>query len=395
MKLSQRITHLTGGSSDGWDVFYRARRMISEGHAVTELTIGEHDIRTDPSILNAMNLSAQQGHTGYAMVPGTDLLRDTVAARLQARTGVPTTRNNVLITPGGQSALFAAHVAVCDPGDVGLYLDPYYATFPGTIRAAGATAQSIQTTAEDGFQPRAEQIDAAADEAVSLLVNSPNNPTGVVYSRQTLTGIADVCRNRDLWLISDEVYDTQVWDGVHISPRTLPGMAERTLVVGSMSKSHAMTGSRCGWIVGPEDVITHLVNLATHTTYGVPGFIQDAASFALNAGIELEEEVATPFLRRRSLAIDILNAQSAVGLVPAQGAMYLMLDIRATGLSGEGFANALLDAHAIAVMPGESFGTAAAGHIRVAMTIDDERFAAALKTICDFAADLADKHAAE
>ncbi len=393
MKLSQRITHLTGGSSDGWDVFYRARRMISDGYAVTELTIGEHDIRTDPSILEAMDLSARQGHTGYAMVPGTDLLRDTVAARLQARTGVPTTRNNVLITPGGQSALFAAHVAVCDPGDVGLFLDPYYATYPGTIRGAGAVARAVQTTAEDTFQPRAEQIEAAVDGAVSLLINTPNNPTGVVYSRETLDDIATVCRNNDLWLISDEVYDTQVWDGEHISPRTLPNMAERTLVVGSMSKSHAMTGSRCGWVVGPEEVIGHLINLATHTTYGVPGFIQDAASFALNAGAELEEQIAAPFRRRRALAVGILEAQNTVGLIPAQGAMYLMLDIRATGLSGEGFANALLDTHAIAVMPGESFGSAAAGHVRVAMTIDDDRFATALNTICEFAADLADQHA--
>ena len=395
MKLSQRITHLTEGGGDGWDVFYRARRMIDDGHAVTELTIGEHDVRTSASILDAMDLSARQGHTGYAMVPGTDLLRDTVAARLQARTGVQTSRNNVLITPGGQSALFAAHVAVCDPGDVGLYLDPYYATYPGTIRGAGAIARSVRTSADDAFQPRAEQIAAAADGAVSLLINTPNNPTGAVYSRATLAGIASVCQTQDLWLISDEVYDTQVWDGAHISPRSLTGMVERTLVVGSMSKSHAMTGSRCGWVVGPEDVISHLINLATHTTYGVPGFIQDAASFALNAGNTLEDEIAAPFRRRRDLAIGILSAQNAVGLVPAQGAMYLMLDIRATGLSGTAFANALLDTHSIAVMPGESFGSAAAGHIRVAMTIEDDRFASALNTICAFAAGLADRHAAE
>ncbi len=395
MKLSNRITHLTGGGSDGWDVFYRARRMISEGHAVTELTIGEHDIRTDASILQAMDLSARSGHTGYAMVPGTDLLRDTVAARVQMRTGVPTSRNNVLITPGGQAALFAAHTAVCDPGDLGLYLDPYYATYPGTIRGAGAIARAVQTSADNAFQPRAEDIDAVADGAVSLLINSPNNPTGVVYSRETIENISELCTRRDLWLISDEVYDTQIWEGEHISPRALPGMVERTLVVGSMSKSHAMTGSRCGWIVGPEQVISHLINLATHTTYGVPGFVQDAASFALNAGTELEAEIAAPFRRRRALAKEILARQQTVGLVPAQGAMYLMLDVRATGLSGEEFANALLDQHAIAVMPGESFGRAAAGHIRVAMTVDDDRFASALQILCECAANLADQRAAE
>lgn len=394
MKLSHRITHLTGGGSDGWDVFYRARRMIAEGIAVTELSIGEHDIRTDPSILAAMNESATGGHTGYAMVPGTALLRDTIAARVQARTGVPTTRDNVLVTPGGQAALFAAHSATCDVGDTALYLDPFYATYPGTIRGVGAIAKAVQTRAEDAFQPRAADIDAAAEGAVSLLINSPNNPTGVVYSRATLEGVAGVCQDRNLWLISDEVYDTQIWEGEHISPRVLPGMAERTLVVGSMSKSHAMTGSRCGWIVGPEDAIAHLINLATHTTYGVPGFVQDAASFALNSGREMEEEIAAPFRRRRTQAMEILARQNTLGLIPAQGAMYLMLDVRSTGMSGEEFANALLDTHRIAVMPGESFGQAAAGHIRVAMTIDDDAFAAALQTLCEFAADISDRRLA-
>lgn len=389
MELSHRITHLTGGGSDGWDVFYRARRMIAAGEPVTELTIGEHDIRTHPAILDAMHAAAKAGHTGYAMVPGTDSLRDAVAARVQARTGVPTTRDNVLVTPGGQAALFAAHHAVCDEGDTALYVDPYYATYPGTIRGVGALPRPVMARPENAFQPDPAEIDEAAEGATSLLINSPNNPTGVVYSRRTLDGIAQVCRDRDLWLISDEVYDTQVWEGEHISPRALPGMTARTLVVGSMSKSHAMTGSRCGWIVGPEEAIAHLVTLATHTTYGVPGYIQDAAVFALEQGAPLEEEVAAPFRRRRALAREILAAQNTVVPVPSQGAMYLMLDIRETGLDGEGFANALLDAHRIAVMPGESFGAAAAGHVRVAMTIDDDAFGRALRTLCDFAAGLA------
>jgi arginine:pyruvate transaminase len=391
MQLSSRITGLLGGGSDGWGVFLRARQMIEQGTQVTELTIGEHDIRTAAPILQDMHRAALAGHTGYAAIPGTTGLRDAVAARLQERTGVPTTRDNVLITPGGQSALFAAHMATCNPGDTALYIDPYYATYPGTIRGVSALPHAIAARAEDAFQPRADVIAAAAKQtnAASLLVNSPNNPTGVVYSRKTLEGIAQVCRDHDMWLISDEVYDTQVWEGAHLSPRSLDGMAEHTLVVGSMSKSHAMTGSRCGWIVGPVDAIEHLTNLATHTTYGVPGYIQDAALFALNQGTGFETEIAAPFQRRRLLAQDILARQNAVSLVPAQGAMYLMLDVRSTGMSGEDFAYALLEKHHIAVMPGESFGTAAAGHIRVAMTIEDTRFAQALATVCDFAESLA------
>jgi len=389
MKASQRITTLLGGGSDGWDVFNRAREMIADGTPVTELTIGEHDIRTAAPILQDMHRAAMAGHTGYAAVPGTTHLRDVVAARVQSRTGVPTTRANVMITPGGQSALFAAHAAVCDPGDTALYLDPFYATYPGTLRGVSAKPLCIRTRPEDAFQPRASDIAAHAKGAKSLLINSPNNPTGVVYSRATLEGIAQVCIDNDLWLISDEVYDTQVWEGAHISPRALPGMADRTLVVGSMSKSHAMTGSRCGWIIGPEDIVDHLINLATHTTYGVPGFIQDAAAFALTQGEAVETEVAAPFRRRRALAKKVLAAQNAVALVPAQGAMYLMLDVRSTGMTGEAFANALLDAHHIAVMPGESFGQSAAGHIRVAMTIEDGAFETALRTLCAFAEGLA------
>jgi arginine:pyruvate transaminase len=152
-----------------------------------------------------------------------------------------------------------------------------------------------------------------------------------------------------------------------------------------MSKSHAMTGSRIGWVVGPEAIIDGLINLATHTTYGVAGFVQEAALFALRQGPAFEAEIADPFRRRRLIAQDVLKEQNAVGLVPAHGAMYLMLDVRSTGMSGEAFAYALLEAEHIAVMPGESFGEAAAGHIRVAMTIEDGAFEASLRTLVRFA----------
>ena len=160
-----------------------------------------------------------------------------------------------------------------------------------------------------------------------------------------------------------------------------------------MSKSHAMTGSRIGWIVAPAETIDPMIDLATSITYGVPGFIQDAALFALAQGPDLETRVSAPFRRRRDLALRILAGQQTVRAIPAQGAMYLMLDIRATGLSGQAFADALLDRHAIAVMPGESFGMAAAGHLRVALTVADDILAQALQTLCRLASDLAAQRA--
>lgn len=389
MQLSDRILGINGGGSDGWGVFYRARQMKAEGRPVTELTIGEHDIRTDPVVLEHMHKTALAGSTGYAMIPGIMPLRQAVAERVQARTGVPTGPENVLITAGGQAALFAAHHAVCNPGDRAMFIDPHYATYPGTVRANGAIPVPVPARPEAGFQPDPVVIAAHAEGAKSLLINSPNNPTGVVYSRETLNGIARVVQDKDLWLISDEVYDTQVWEGDHISPRALPDMAERTLVIGSMSKSHAMTGSRIGWIVGPAEAITNLINLATNTNYGVPGYIQEAALFALSLGQDFEAKIAAPFQRRRAIALDLLARQNTVRAVPPQGAMYMMLDIRATGLNSETFAYRLLEERAIAVMPGSSFGASAEGHIRIAMTIPDEAFATALQSVLDFAATLA------
>ncbi|WP_372893087.1 pyridoxal phosphate-dependent aminotransferase [Rhodosalinus sp.] len=385
MQLSRRIEGITEGGSDGWDLFHRARAMQAAGQSVLDLTVGEHDRPTPRPILDAMHAAATAGHTGYTVAPGLPALRTAVAERVEARTGVPTRAENVLITAGGQAALFAAQMAVLDPGDRALHLDPYYATYPGTIRAAGGVPVTVPTRPEDGFQPRAPDVEAAAEGARTLLINTPNNPTGAVYDRATLEGLAELCRRRGLWLISDEVYDTQVWEGVHLSPRALPGMSERTLVAGSLSKSHAMTGSRLGWIVGPEAAIARMADLATVTTYGLPGFIQDAGLVALSDPA-LEAEIAAPFRRRRDLARRVLAGRPGLRLLPAQGAMYAMLDIRPTGMSGTVFAEALLDAHRIAAMPGESFGAAAAGHLRVALTLDDARLAEALEALATFAA---------
>ncbi len=390
MRMSDKLKSIAGEGGDGWELFIRARGMIAAGTPVTELTIGEHDIRTAAPVLQAMHEAAKAGNTGYAIMHGQMSLRRAVAARVQARTGVPTTYENVLITPGGQSALFAAHMASLDAGETALYMNPFYATYPGTIRAVGGVDRPVPARAENAFQPQRADLEAAIDgKTRTLLINSPNNPTGVVYTPETMQMIADVVTENNLTLISDEVYDTQIWEGEHISPRSLEGMAERTLVVGSMSKSHAMTGSRCGWLVGPADIIDRLVDLSTVTTYGVPGYIQDAALFALEQGEAFEEEIAAPFKRRREITLKALAAQNILTPVPAAGAMYVMLDVRQTGLTGDEFANRLLDEKHIAVMPGASFGSEATGHVRVAMTIEDSAYEQALKDICAFAAEIA------
>jgi arginine:pyruvate transaminase len=340
--------------------------------------------------------SGRRGHTGYADIPACGALREAVAARAERMTGVPTRAENVIVTPGGQvGAVRGAPVRGRSGGPGAVRGGRINATYPGTIRGAGLVPVAVTARAEDGFEPREEALAGAAPGARSLLVNSPNNPTGVIYGEATLEGIARVAQAHDLWVISDEVYDSQVWDGRHLSPRALPGMAERTLVVGSLSKSHGMTGSRLGWVIGPEEAAGLLWDLSTVTNYGIPGFIQDAGVFALGLGPDYEARIAEPFRRRREITQGVLGGQNVVRAAPQRGAMYAMLDVRATGLSGEEFAWRLLEAERIAVMPGSSFGPVAHGHVRVAMTVEDGVYEDALRRVVAFAARLAAERAVE
>jgi len=280
-------------------------------------------------------------------------------------------------------------MTVLDPGQSCVVLDPFYATFAQTVRAASGRPILVETPADQSFQPDVAAIEAAlAPDTRAILINTPNNPTGAVYTRARLEALADLCRRRDLWLISDELYDTQVHDGAHVSPRDLPGMAGRTIVIGSMSKSHAMTGSRLGWAVGPAEAAARMGDLATTTTYGIAPFIQDAGVQALLTGNEIEAGIAARYRRRAAAAVAALGNGPGIRAVPPQGGMYLMLDIRETGLTGEQFALRLLDAEKIAAMPGESFGRAAAGHLRIALTVPDEQLVEAVGRIAGFARSL-------
>ncbi|MBB5515549.1 arginine:pyruvate transaminase [Rubricella aquisinus] len=386
MRPSDRVLSLPDPAGNAWAIFERARAMQEAGRPVTMLSIGDHDRTTPAALLDQMAQSARAGNTGYAPVPGAAALRAAIAARAARITGAATTPEEVTVTPGGQFALYAALIATLDPGDRVVMIDPYYATYPLTIRAASGTAVICPADPDRGFQPDLAALAEAAKGARALLINSPNNPTGAVYSAETLHGIAEICRKEDLWLISDEVYDSQIWDGkTHLSPRSLPGMAERTIVIGSLSKSHVMTGSRLGWMIAPRAVIAPLWEFQIATTYGVPGYTQDMAMHALTHGDAIAAEVTATYAARRDMAVRLFEGANAVRLSPPEGAMYVMLDVRATGLSGVTFAERLLDTHAIAVMPGEGFGAAAAGHVRVALTVEDAALAEALVTLRRFA----------
>ncbi|SDW28378.1 arginine:pyruvate transaminase [Albimonas donghaensis] len=389
MHPSRRIRSILDGGASGWEIVYAARDLQAKGERVTMLTIGEHENPTPAPILDAMDASARAGRTGYSSVMGSLGLREAIAARASRRAGAPVAPDEVVVAAGGQAALFQALCAVIDPGDAVVAIDPLYTTYPGTIRAAGGIPRIVPARAEDGFQPDLAALDIACAGARALLVNSPNNPTGAVYSAASIEGLAELARRHDLWLISDEVYDGMAWDQPHLSPRALPGMAERTVIIGSLSKSHAMTGSRIGWAAAPAEIAALIVDLALNANYGLPRFIQDAGEWALREGDAIEDDLRAAFRARRDLARAALSQRPGLRLSPPQGGMYVMPDIRATGLDARTFAERLLEEERIAVMPGESFGDAASGHVRIALTVTEPELADALDRLAGFADRLA------
>jgi arginine:pyruvate transaminase len=369
-RLSSRITGIIPPGKDGWEVHFAAMARKQAGEDIIMLSVGDHDFDTPDETVEACVRAVRDGFHHYTQLPGIPKLREAMA-KISARcSGLPTGPTEVIATPGGQAALYAAVQAVLDPGDHAIVVAPYYATYPGTFRAAGADFTVVEASAEDGFQPSAEAIEKALrPNSRAILINTPNNPTGAVYSKKSLEGIAELCRRHDLWLLSDEVYWT-LGNGEHISPRALPGMAERTLVINSMSKSHGMTGWRIGWLTGPESAIRLLISLNLVTTYGLTDFVSHAAVEALDKDYGVKE-IAERYAERRLVFLDAIRGMNEVIVRGSEGGMYVMLDIRAVEPDCEKFAFALLDAEKVSVMPGASFGDAAAGHIRVSLCQPD------------------------
>src|SRR5438128_146103 len=245
-KPSKRIAGIVPLGKDGWEVHFAAWSRRAAGEDIIVLSVGDHDFDTPSETIEACVNAVRASNHHYTPLPGLPRLRKAMAAAATACTGIPTEPDEIIATPGGQAALYAAVQGVLDPGDHAIVVAPYYATYPNTFSAAGASFTVVETPAEDGFQPRPDMIRAALKPNTrAILINTPNNPTGAVYSRERLEQLAEICKQHDLWLLSDEVYWT-LGGGEHLSPRSLPGMAERTLVINSMSKSHGMTGWRMG-----------------------------------------------------------------------------------------------------------------------------------------------------
>ncbi|MBH3410700.1 pyridoxal phosphate-dependent aminotransferase [Pseudomonas putida] len=389
MRFSSLTQRIAGDGAAAWEIHYRALAMLEQGRDVLLLSVGDPDFDTPAPIIQAAVASLEAGNTHYADVRGKRSLREAIARRHQQRSGQAVTAEQVTVLAGAQCALFCVAQCVLEPGDEGIVAEPMYVTYEAVFGACGAKVVPVPVRPEHGF--RVQPADVAAritPRTRALALNSPHNPSGASLPRSTWEALAELCIAHDLWLISDEVYSELLFEGEHISPASLPGMAERTATLNSLSKSHAMTGWRVGWVVGSPALSGHLENLALCMLYGSPDFIQDAAVAALEQPLPELEGMRESYRQRRDLVCARLAGCPGLRALKPDGGMFVMVDIRDTGLSAQAFADRLLDQHGVSVLAGEAFGPSAAGHIRLGLVLGAEPLGEACRRIALCASEL-------
>jgi arginine:pyruvate transaminase len=395
MKFSPLVTRIAGRGPYAWGVHDEAMRRQAAGGEIVFLTIGDPDQPAPPVIREATIEALRAGRKGYSPYGGLPKVRAAVAARIRRRTGGPCEPGNVLLMPGAQAAMFGAMSCIAGPGDEIVTPEPAYATYPGVIGASGATMVTTPLDPERGFHPDLAAMERAITPATrAIWINSPQNPTGAVFDEAEMNAIAQLCRRHDLWLLSDEVYADLAYARPHVSAWSLPDMADRVIVVSSLSKSHAIPGFRFGWIAGPKPLIAHATSLVLCMLFGGPPFIQEGVLPALEHDLAEAAEVTEAYRRRASRFAALLSAAPNCRIAPPEGGMFALLDVRPTGLTATAFAERLLDEEAIAVLPCDAFGPSAAGHLRISLTLPDERLMAAGRRIVGFAQRLAQGAAA-
>jgi arginine:pyruvate transaminase len=372
MRFSSLVDRISGAVSDAWSVHMDAVARKDAGRPVILLTVGNPDLPPPTPVIEATVDALRRHRTTYSAIAGLPKLRAAVAARHARRTGAACAPENVVMVAGAQTGLFAAMKCLAGPGDEVVVPEPMYATYAAVAGAAGATLVPVPLDPGRGFHPDIEALGRAVTPRTRVVwINSPHNPTGAVMTREEVEAVAALCRRHDLWLLSDEVYQELAFERPHVSPWSLPDMAGRTVVVSSLSKSHAIPGFRAGWVIGPEALSRHLADLLICMQYGGPPFIQEGALVALERDLPEPDAIRSAYRRRAALLAGILETAPGCRALMPEGGMFLLLDVRGTGLGSLGFAQALLDRHSVAVLPCDGFGAGLGGWLRISLGAAD------------------------
>ncbi len=378
MKYAGRMSRLKGEAA--FAVLARAKELERQGRDIVHLEIGEPDFPTPQHIKDAAYQAMMDGYTKYGPSAGFPEVREAIAADVSARHGIPVDPAEVVVTVGAKPILFYTILALADEDAEVIYPDPGFPSYESVIGFAGAKPVPIELRQEDEFRLSVDRLLSLVTERTRLIVlNSPHNPTGSVLTRSDLTQIAEVCLERDLWVLSDEPYSLVIYDREHSSIASLPGMKERTVLVDGFSKRYSMTGWRLGYGVANQDMAARLSLMQNNDNSCCPSFVQMAGLAALRGPQDCVAEMVAEFRARRDLIVAGLNALPGVSCVMPHGAFYVFPDITGTGRSEAELAESLLDEAGVALLPGTAFGAAGQGFLRLSYVNSQDNIRQALE----------------
>ena len=383
MKFSSLTGRIAGTGADAWLTHYQAAEARARGEDVIVLSVGDPDIDTPAPVLERAIEQLRSGDTHYVAAAGRPQLRQAIARTHAARTGQAVGAENVVYLAGAQNALFVASLCLAGPGDEVITFEPMYPTYPATLEVGGA--RMVVAPADARLRPDLTALAALVTSRTRAIVwASPNNPSGLIFNGAELEGIGELARRHDLWLVVDEVYAGLAPEG------RVPGLAarmpEQVVTLGSLSKSHAMTGWRAGWLVGPSELAVHAENVAMCMLFGLPGFIQEAVISALELADEAEARIRAYCAVRQARFAAGIAGIAALEPLPPEAGMFMLIDVSGTGLSGAEFVHALYAAQRVSVMDGAAFGASAASCVRVCFATDEgtiDRACARLRQFCE------------
>ena len=365
-RIASRVSQLNGEGALA--VYSRAKELERSGRSVIHLELGEPDFHPAAPVVDCLRNAVAAGRDRYCATRGLPALREAIAAYLKSTRRLDVAAEQVLVAPGCKMALSLAMMALIEPGDEVLYPDPGFPIYPSFTRGLGATAVPFGLEEKNQFQPDLEEIATKITPRTSVIIfNSPNNPTGTVFSAAALNKIAELARKHGLWIISDEIYARILFGGQYQSIWALPGMAERTVIIDGFSKSFAMTGWRLGYAVAPVHVIDAMDLLVLNTFTCAAEFTQVAAIEALRDSTGAVDAMVEEYRKRRELFVAGLNRIPGFRCQTPQGAFYAWVNIEETGLSAEEVQTILLEEGGVAGIAGAAFGPGGRNYLRFSL----------------------------
>jgi aspartate aminotransferase len=385
MKLAASMSRL--GTESAFEVLARAKALEAQGKKIIHLEIGEPDFDTPKYIRDAAVKALQEGWTHYGPSPGLPEFRKVIAEIWKAERGIPCDWENVVVTPGGKPIMFYLMLALLEPGDDVLLPNPAFPIYESVVDFIGARAVYLPLLEANEFDLDLRDFESKLTARTKLVIlNTPQNPTGGVLKPETIEGIAALARKHDFMILSDEIYGRVLYEGKHLSIASLPGMADRTVVLDGFSKTYAMTGWRLGFGIMRKDLAAQLGRMQTNAVSCTASFTQRAGMAALTGPQDDALAMVEEFRRRRDVIVAGLNALPGISCLKPHGAFYVFPNITKTGLKSSELERLLMEQAGVACLAGTAFGTYGEGYLRFSYANSLENIKTALQNISDFLA---------